>query len=525
MPKFLSSHLAELTRQLSFAPPPRRRQQLQRAEDLYWHIEPGRNYPLEFIVFRVTGFRPDTVEDTTLTGEAIRHDLLIFVEEVSDSLAEPVEAFTPPPVDLDTLRRRWNVTAKTISRYRRDGLFCRRAVIGGRKRIVFLAGSIERFLAARPQQVERAARFSRLDKETRKAIIRRARRIARRVDVSVYQVARHLGRKYKRPTETLRAFLLRHDKRRPEKAIFPDHQPPLSERQQRAIYKAFEHGASVADLARRFGRARNAVYRSINLRRAAALREFVIRFHVSPTFELDDAERVILGSPLPQVAPIAVLDPPPKQPALSAAAEAALFARYNYLKYRAAKLRDALDSYQPSSVRLDAIETYLRRAAVVKDLLIAANMRVVSSAARRQLAGTKSIDPAALLPLNHEGAAVLTENIELWDPAREGRVSTFMTYHLMRHFAQRDTELTPAAAPPASPPAADISALLEDLDETERLIVTRHLGLGGGSASREEPVSLADLAAQLKIPVARARRIERRAMAKLHLAGAPGPEP
>ena len=59
---FLSESLEALTRQLVFAPVSRRRLQIDHAEAFYWQIEADRVYPLEFIVYRLTQYRPDTVD-------------------------------------------------------------------------------------------------------------------------------------------------------------------------------------------------------------------------------------------------------------------------------------------------------------------------------------------------------------------------------------------------------------------------------------------------------------------------------
>jgi RNA polymerase primary sigma factor len=537
---FLSESLEALTRQLVFAPVARRRLQIDHAEAFYWQIEAERVYPLEFIVYRLTQYRPDTVDNTMLIGSAVRHDLLMLVEQLSKSLDEPASNYSPVPVDLPDLCRRMNVTAKTISRWRRQGLFARSIRWeDGRKRVAFLPASIDRFLASQKPRIEKAAKFSRIDLRTSRRIIERARRIAGRVEVSPFRIARHLAGKSGRSVETIRQLLLQHDRRHPQHAIFLKHFPPLTERQHRVIYRAYARGVPVAKMARRFHRTRDAIYRGINQRRAAALAQRTIRYVANPTFEMPDAEQVILDS-----GPIETQHQPGDgdHPFSDPQVELALFVRYNYLKFRAAISRDSLDKYQPRSGQIDQIETFLRRAAVVKQLLIRAHLRLVVSMARKHLATTHN--PAVTLAdLTSEGNVVLVEAIETYDPGRGNRFSTYLTWALMRHFARFTSHLPPRTlrleqgsetqegwlanidSRPGLMEHAEavqqtLAKLLGELEERERFILTRHFGLAGADGKHNQPATLADVAAQIKISAERARQIEQRALQKLRAAAA-----
>jgi len=553
MPSFLSQSLEQLTRQLSFTPPQRRRQQMDHAESLYWQIDPQRNYPLDFVTFRITGYRPDEAHDTTLVGAAVRRDLLLMVDQLSDTLDDRMADYDPRPVDQKTLADQLNVSTKTISRYRRDGLFARRLIWpDGRRRIGYLPASIDRFLEARGQKVKLAGQFNRIDETTRHQILMRARRITSRVEVSPFRVAEHLSKKFGRSTETLRQLLLAHDRNDPRVAIFPDHTPPLTEKQQRIIHRAYHRGIPVARLARRFDKSRTAIYRAINLRRAAAIRQLEIRYVMSPTFQRSDAEEVILASDLPDkdeqpperrdttpdAAALPLITQLTEQPLLDASQETALFVRCNYLKYRADTLRQSLDPHAPNSSKLDRIETYLRRAVTIRHRLVRSNMRLIVSVARKHLAGGKQPRTGQnLADLVSEGSVVLLEAIDTFDPARGNRFSTYLTWALMRRFAQstsqmqkqttapltdHDEEYWPASMNPSLSAMEQteqitdtLSRLLDELDERERFIVMRHFGLSDqpGQAPRAEPLS--EVARHLNISAERARQIEHRALQKL----------
>ncbi|MBI1371951.1 MAG: sigma-70 family RNA polymerase sigma factor [Phycisphaera sp.] len=563
MPQFRTQAMAELARELTFAPLTWRRQHVDRAEQLYWQLESDRNYPFDYITFRITGVRSDTAETTTLVGKAIQHDLLRLVEQVSETINEPVEVYSPSPWDLRTICTRMKVTSKTISRYRRQGLFARRLIWpGGRKKLSFLPESVERFKQVRTPRQEQAAGFTRIDEPTQHEIIVRARRIASRVDASPFRVARYLSDKYGRSTEAVRQLLLRHDERDPRVAIFPDHTPPLTEREQRIIHRAYHRGVPVAKMAERYNRARNAIYRALNLRRAAALRELNLRYVTTPTFELPDAEQVLLGPPIPAPPPPVSIDPQPgrprtdpmadgltsyiqqlyQQPLLEPEPEKVLFVRYNFLKYLADQMRAALDPYHPRSRDLDVIETHLRRAVSLKEHLVRANLRLVVSVARKHLSGGRGFRPQLLSELIAEGNLVLVEAIESFDPARGNRFSTYLSWALMRRFAQASKQSAPSRPIAATsdrreywPAELDpeqthtehaehvthtLDRLLGELDERERFIITRHFGLTTEDGYHAEPQTLAQVAAELDISAERARQIEHRAMGKLRQAAA-----
>src|SRR5688572_15402873 len=58
VPKFRIDTLAELARQMQFTPHDVRGVQLAAAEELLHSLDALKAYPLEFVVYRVTGYRP-----------------------------------------------------------------------------------------------------------------------------------------------------------------------------------------------------------------------------------------------------------------------------------------------------------------------------------------------------------------------------------------------------------------------------------------------------------------------------------
>jgi len=121
---FKHEAMKQLTdQQVRFAPPTRRLEQLTRTERLLAELDPERQYPYQFICFRITDFRPDAFPDLVINGRDLHHDLGLLISELATSMpAVPVETMAEPVLTLEEFSRKLNVTPKTINRWRKRGL-------------------------------------------------------------------------------------------------------------------------------------------------------------------------------------------------------------------------------------------------------------------------------------------------------------------------------------------------------------------------------------------------------------------
>src|SRR4029079_7285825 len=141
---------------------------VNRAEKLLAELDTGRSYPYEYLCYRITEYRPETAAGVTVPGRDVAHDLRLFVEDVSDSANVKVEDAGEPVHTVEELSKMFNVSTKTISRWREQGLVSRRFLFDGkRKRVGFLRSSVERFVAHNAERVRRGERFSQLSDEER----------------------------------------------------------------------------------------------------------------------------------------------------------------------------------------------------------------------------------------------------------------------------------------------------------------------------------------------------------------------
>ncbi|MFN5950976.1 MAG: RNA polymerase subunit sigma-70, partial [Pirellulaceae bacterium] len=161
--------------QVRFAPRGKRIEQADRAEKLMAELQPDREYPFEFLFYRVTDHRPEDVARQLIRGEDAVHDLRLFVEDITDSLNMRIEEMPEQVHTVESLSKMFNVSTKTIARWRDQGLVSRRFVADGRKRIGFLNSSVERFVAGNRERIARGERFSQMTEEERSEIVERAR--------------------------------------------------------------------------------------------------------------------------------------------------------------------------------------------------------------------------------------------------------------------------------------------------------------------------------------------------------------
>jgi len=179
---FKQEVLKQLTdQQVRFAPPVRRAEQLVRAERLLAEIDPSKRYPYQFVCWRITDFRPQTHADLLIPGDELAHDLLLLMQALSGKELPPLppEEMPEPIVTLEEISKKFNVSTKTIRRWRRFGLVGQPMVCNGKRQVAFLQSVVDRFLTSHPERVERGSRFSQMTETERDEILRRARRLSR----------------------------------------------------------------------------------------------------------------------------------------------------------------------------------------------------------------------------------------------------------------------------------------------------------------------------------------------------------
>lgn len=422
-------------------------EQVVRCEKLHDEIDAADAYPVEYIVYRVTGYRSEIQHDEMLVGEAVASDLRLLIDLLSRSVSAPLDK-NEKVYTRDELAKHLQISTRTIARWRKSGLRWRWMTPGEdvTPQLMFTQKAVDHFCAAESTLVERAQRFTRIPDAKRDQLIEQARSFRREnPDLSLNQAARRLADETGRAIETVRQLLGQHDREHEGDKIFTVDAGPMTVGQKRLIARARRMGVSVQKIADRFNRSASSVYRIARERRAADWRQTRIDYIANATFERLDADEVILAGPMLDASALAEgsrqpvddlpteLHPLFSYSPMAPAHQRLLFRRYNYLKFKAARLRDQLDRYQPSAGDLDAIQFHLEQARAIRGQLARANLSVALSVARRhQVGGPDS--SAHLLGLLEQGAEVLFTAIESYDLTRQESFTSYLTYHLMRRF-------------------------------------------------------------------------------------------
>jgi RNA polymerase primary sigma factor/RNA polymerase sigma factor len=301
-------------------------------------------------------------------------------------------------------------------------------------------------------------------------------------------------------------------------------------------------GEKVGELAARYGYSKAQVSRILARERYRRVQELPLEFIPNERFARmrRKEEMMVLGPTPPAERPAKrVAQPaglPPylanmyETPLLTREQEVHLFRKMNYLKFKASKLRDRLDSVRPSVAVMEEIQRLYDESVVVKNDIVRANLRLVVSIAKRHATG-----PGHLFELISDGNMSLFRAVEKFDFGRGFRLSTYATWAIMKNFARtiptefrhqtrfrtggdetldavRDIHTNgPKQELDQAEREREVAKVLQYLDEREKQIIRFRFGLGHD----QKPMTLKEVGSVMGVTKERIRQIEARAMAKL----------
>lgn len=550
MQKIQNQDLAQLLLQLRFTPQKKRRKQLGAAEKLFAIVEKDKDYPFEFVFFRITGFHhKGPTEQHLIKGDQLLEDLQVFIAKLSFQVARPVTGQSQKVYSAQELAKTLGISTRTVQRWRKRGLIARNFIFeDGVKRFGFFKSTVDKFLAANPDLAANAKTFTRLTAKQKGKLIKRAAALAAKTNLSRHHIISKIAAEIGRSHETVRHALVSYEKANPDKPLFKRPPGVTDPAQAAEIYELFKQGCDVKDLMKRFNRSKSSIYRIINIRRAKTLLLRKIEFIASDEFLETDAKAKILGTPPDSVKPAVAKSIEPfgltdrslpdylrtlkKTPVLNRERELELFRRYNYLKYLACITRAGMKATLTSSTHLEQIEGYLDQAEDIQRAIIEANLRLVVSIARKHTSGG-----ANLSDLISEGNLALLRAVEKFDYSRGFRFATFASWTIAKGFARkmpartarRDRKAAESLArmqeDSREEEAADLAAIerahqslaqviADELDPREQYIILNRFG-PIGQPIKKKTKTLRQIGDDLGLTGERVRQLELIALQKL----------
>lgn len=516
-------------------------------ETLITELEPNRCYSAEFLLHQLEGpFTFDgrlAADFPPIQSEVAQAQLRELIEAVTHRLPIPIADAPEEVLELKDIAAEYNVSTKTVYRWRNHGLVARYIAFPDSKRLAVFKSSFHRFLKDHGDLVQRGSGFRQGNDEERKDVVRRARQLVDK-GLSRGEIVRALAAETNRCEQTIRTMLARHDQDQPDDPVFSDDELD-GRRSAQAIYEALRNGESVKEIAGRVRITVASAQRIIRRKRFEQICNWEVGFVESDEFKEPDADAKILLAPMPRLEPPkkpshnlpeptnAYFDALWQYPVLTRGQERILFRRYNYIKYKLVMLRQRLQRGRVSSRMMDEIESLYEQALDIRTVLSNCNLRLVVFIAKR-FAGTDRL----LDELISDGNWHLTRAIENFDYTKGWKFSTYAMASIASNFARRSSEngneahkLQGYVEHALSKPDAswnnhvveqmqwrchcsDVDKLLAHLPERERFIIVRRFGLG----KVDEPETLKEVGDQLNITKERVRQLEARAIEMLRAA-------
>ncbi len=548
MSKFANKDLAELSHQLTISPKRQRLSQIMGIESLLSLIDKKRTYPYDMVCHAITGYRNRReLVKGPIAGDKLVGDLVLMAEQITRKTAIATTEIEDCFYTYDDVAEKLEVSTKTIRRWRRRGLMGFRAVFeDGVSRLVYLKATVDRFVAANKSLVRRGAAFKQLTEEEKDGIVEAARSLLSERRLRLHVIARELAENTGRAVETIRYTLRRYDEAHPETALFVEGGIPAAPERHRRIWDAHRSGTSVQEIASQLGASVDNVQQVVREMAARTYKAEPTAYVYNELFDAPNADKLILDVPRPAASNEPRKARAPRDlpaylrslyqiPLLTPEQELDAFRRYNYLKFKAAKLIASLDVCRVTQGQLDAVAALVGAYESLRKEIVQANLRLVVSIAKRHVGWSPRF-----FEVISDGNMSLLRAIERFDFGRGFKFSTYASWAIMKNFARTipeehyhggrfvtgQSELLEAAADHRSEADSlmDRRALtdtlktgMENLTERERTIVTAHFGLFG----RGDSATLEELGSLFGVTKERVRQIERRAMSKIRQAISP----
>ena len=468
MPRVSAIGLAPLERLLEqqrFTPRSALLKDIERAETLATELRSDTAYPEDWIVFRITGYRPDMHTPALVQGEALVADLSALVEHLCDA-AQLTSADLPVGwVDAEALARRWGVSRRTVERYRRRGLIARRWRDDDKRvRLAFTPEVVSAFEATHAKRLARAGAFSRVDDDEAAAIRALAHdEVVSARGTSRAGLARALARRRGRSVAAVRRVLddTAHSLDGvPLPAAGSSHAPaPIAAK----IARAYAFGIAPGRIAERFGCTRATVHRIALRLRTERLQGLAGELpSTEDALAFDPEHPFVIHAPQQAWPPDSrmLIDELANDVPVEASVERAVVMAHRGLLERAGIVLRSLDAARPNRKLLDRAETDLRWALRLRGRALAWQRGLIVRTIESILGVSfRDLPPSRCTVVYGQATRAAIEAIARFDPRRGGRLAAPVSIAASRAIA--GTGVARAPGPPPRPTARGVASLVD----------------------------------------------------------------
>ncbi|MBC8203600.1 MAG: hypothetical protein H8E91_07205 [Planctomycetes bacterium] len=464
-PQFQIKEMRELGDQIKIAPEHIRKKQMNACELLVGETESERLYPLDYVIFRITGYRVDSENQPMLLGDPLKNDLVSLVAVISRALSLPSENM----LSVEDVEDLFTVSKRTISRLRKEGLVFHWVVEkNGSRRIGCNKQTALQFLKTHKDRLRSATSFSKLSLKEQQIIINAAQSY-KGSELSLNALAKELAKNNHRGLETIRLLIKNND--HAKKIV--KHIPSFDQKDSRLVQRAIQFGVRWKTIQNRFHRTVPALRKALLRLKSHDLHEDTIPFVALPSFTRKDAEEVILGVPVvKETSPPTLLIDVDKMFApssLSESDELSLVSAMHLLSFRTTQKIDSLP-YSPTVKQIDRIETDLRWIHVLRQQLVVsampAGLAVFVQYVERPLS---ELPLQQSLEIMNRTVATIWNIVSNVDPTRGQKVSRLAVAQIDRMLS-RGTSIARPKRASAKRQSASIPFPTKDLVSWSRLL-------------------------------------------------------
>ncbi len=269
MTSYNTTDMAVLEKNLLSGPAFARKQYADRIEELILAEKDSDVISVEYIYFKITGFRSDETLSGTMSYDDMLHDLSLLLERFSQRNIRSTNDVDDTLYTLKQLALILDVSPRTIQRWRKTkGLPAQHYVFPDKKKRVGIKLSVlKTFQKHHPELISRSADFSRITEREKSEIIKMLKNEMQGKNPTPTSATENVARKTGRAKESIRRIM--------HNVHFADQAAPfnkkLDEKDKMDIYRYLNQGRSTKSLAEQYHKSTQTIYRAYNYARAKKL--------------------------------------------------------------------------------------------------------------------------------------------------------------------------------------------------------------------------------------------------------------